>query len=78
MNTILDKFVISQSQCLPCDPVNFSASPEYVESIIANPGECLCTNPCTVDKAAEFVRLYYIKRFVEDIFDGSARGSMDS
>lgn len=52
---------------MPCNPFVSSASQEDLQEALAkgeeDPNACLCTFPCTVDKVAQFVRFYYIKRF---------------
>lgn len=51
---------------LSCDPFDSGTNSDVVQAATNNP-ECVCTYPCTVDKVDDFVRLYFIKRFVSDM-----------
>lgn len=65
MLTIVSVRVLLAQQ-LPCDPFEIGTNPTKVQMAQKNgelnPNNCLCTNPCTVDKVVEFVRFYYIKK----------------
>lgn len=58
------KFVCAQHY--PCNPLP-SGTPEVFELALENAREnpCLCSSPCIENKAAEFIRFTYLKRFIE-------------
>lgn len=61
------KFALTQD--VPCDPISTGVTPQLfqraMENGMKNPESCLCSSPCTPDKAAQFIRFLYIKRFNE-------------
>lgn len=59
---------LAASQEATCDPFEIGTDMEKftkaLASPILDPNSCLCKSPCTPDKVEEFVRFYYMKKYI--------------